>query len=91
MAGKGTAVIDFGDTPVSEGVFTITDALILSTHYIEAFVMIESTAENSANDHRHAAASWKLACLAANGSFELDVTCLMDLCYGTFSIRYAYA
>ncbi len=91
MAGKGTAIIDFGSTPVADKVFTVTDAAVLSTHYVEAFVMVDSTGDNTVADHRHAAASWKLVCLPANGSFDLDVTCLMDLCNGTFSIRYVYA
>lgn len=91
MAGTGTATIDFGATPVAESSFTITDAAIGPTNYVEAFVMIDSTADNTVVDHQHAAASWKLACLPATGSFTLYVTNLMDLCTGTFKIRYAYA
>ena len=91
MAGTGTATIDFGSTPVAEGIFTITDASIGPTNYVEAFVMIDSTSDNTVDDHRHAAASWKLSCLPGSGSFELDIACLIDLCYGTFKIRYAYA
>ena len=89
--GTGTATIDFGATPVNEVVITVTDAAILATNYVEAFVMIDSTADNTVDDHRHASASWKLACLPANGSFDLYVDCLADLCFGTFKIRYAYA
>ncbi len=91
MAGKGTAIIDFGSTPVAEKVFTVTDAAVTAAHYVEAFVMVDSTGDNDVNDHRHAAASWKLSCLPGTGSFDLDVTCMMDLCSGTFSIRYVYA
>jgi hypothetical protein len=89
--GKGTATIDFGSTPVSGAVITVTDAAILSTNYVEAFVQIEATGDNTNEDHHHAAVSWKLSCLAANGSFDLYVDCLADLCYGTFKIRYAFA
>jgi hypothetical protein len=89
--GTGTATIDFGTTPVSEKQFTVTDALIAGTNYVEAFVMVDSTADNNVDAHRHAAASWQLSCLAGTGSFTLDVTCLIDLCVGTFKIRYAYA
>lgn len=91
MAGKGQAVIDFGSTPVAEKTFTVTDAAISTTSYVEAFVMIDSTADNTVDDHRHAAASWQLTALPGTGSFELDVTSLIDLCHGTFNIRYAYA
>ena len=89
--GTGTATIDFGTTPVSSNVFTITDASIASTNYVEAFVMIDSTADNTVDDHRHAAVSWRTSCLAGTGSFELDIDCLLDLCHGTFKIRYAFA
>ena len=89
--GTGTATIDFGATPVKEAVITITDAAILSTNYVEAFVMIDSTVDNNVDDHRHAGVSWRLACLPANGSFGLYVDCIADLCFGTFKIRYAYA
>ena len=89
--GTGTATIDFGATPVSEAVITVTDAALLATNYVEAFVMIDTTGDNTANDHRHAATSWKLSCLPANGSFDLYIDCLVDLCHGTFKIRYVYA
>lgn len=89
--GKGLATIDFGSTPVSTKVFTITDATIDPTNYVEAFVMIDSTADNTVDDHRHAAVSWRTSCLAGTGDFELDIDCLLDLCHGTFKIRYAYA
>lgn len=91
MSGKGMATIDFGSSPVNEAVITVADAGIAATDYVEAFVMIDSTADNTVDDHRHASASWKLACLPATGSFNLYVDCLADLCYGTFKIRYAYA
>lgn len=91
MAGTGTVTIDFGATPVSTGVFTITNAAIQPDNYVEAFVMIDSTVDNTVDDHRHAAVSWRLSCLAGSGSFELDVDCLLDLCFGTFKVRYAYA
>jgi hypothetical protein len=89
--GTNFATIDFGTTPVSSKVFTITDAAVASTNYVEAFVMIDSTGDNTVDDHRHAAVSWRTSCLPATGSFELDVDCLADLCHGTFKIRYAYA
>jgi hypothetical protein len=90
-SGKGTATIDFGATPVADKQFTITDAAIADTNYVEAFVMVDSTADNDVESHRHAAASWKLGALSNNGGFTLDISCLMDLCFGTFKIRYAYA
>lgn len=91
MAGKATATIDFGSTPVAEGQFTITDANISASSVVEPFVQVTSTAQNDQEAHRHAAASWKLVALPGTGQFTLYVTCLMDLCYGQFVIQYAYA
>lgn len=91
MAGSATATIDFGSTPVEEKSFTITDGSITSTSYVEAFVMGDTTVDNDLDAHKHAAASWKLICTPGSGSFTLDITCLMDLCHGTFKIRYVYA
>lgn len=91
MAGNGIATIDFGATPLEESSFTVTDGAITSTMAVEAFVMVDSTVDNDVESHRHAAASWKLAALPATGSFTLYITCLIDMCHGTFKIRYAYA
>lgn len=89
--GKGTATIDFGATPVDAKQFTVTEAAITGTEYVEAFVMVDSTTDNGVDDHRHAAASWRLVCVPYAGGFTLDVTCLIDLCHGTFKIRYVFA
>lgn len=86
-----TATIDFGATPLAESSFTITDASITSSSYIQVFVMADSTADNDADAHRHAAASWKLTALPTTGSFTLYVTSLIDLCWGTFKVRYTYS
>jgi hypothetical protein len=91
MAGTGTATVDFGSTPLAEASVVITDADVTSSAYVEAFVMIDSTADNDASDHRHASASWKLACEPGSGNFTLYVTSLMDLFWGTFKIRYVWA
>lgn len=91
MAGKSSTTIDFGSTPVSEASFTITDANITATTVVEPFVLVDSTIDNDQDSHRHAAASWKLAALPATGSFTLYITCLLDMCNGTFKVQYAYA
>ena len=90
-SGTGTATIDFGATPTNDAVIAVTDAAITALNYVEAFVMIDSTVDNTVDDHRHAGASWRLSCLPTAGGFDLYVDCLVDLCYGTFKIRYAYA
>jgi zona occludens toxin (predicted ATPase) len=92
MAGTNNATIDFGSTPIAEASFTITDAAITDTMAVEAFIGGgDSTTDNTAADHQHAAASWQMSCVPASGSFTLNVACLIDLCFGQFQIRYAYA
>lgn len=91
MAGAGTATIDLGSTPDNSFTITVTDASITSTSYVEAFVMVDSTVDNDVEAHRHAAVSWKLATLPATGTFTLYIDGLVDLCWGTFKIRYAWA
>lgn len=83
-----TATIDLGATPVSEASVTVTNASITSTSYIQVFVMVDSTADNTTEDHRHAAASWQMSALPNTGSFTLYINSMMDLCWGTFKIRY---
>lgn len=90
MAANGVATIDFGATPVAEGNFTITDAAITGASIISPFVQADSTADNDAEAHRHAAASWQLSAVPATGAFDLYVNNNMDLCWGTFKVRYFY-
>lgn len=85
-----TETIDFGSTPVAEGSFTITNASITTSSYVQAFVMIDSTVDNDADAHQHAAASWQMGVQPGTGDFTLYVTSLIDLCFGTFKIRYTY-
>lgn len=86
----GSATIDFGATPVAEGSFTITNASISATSVVQVFVMGDSTVDNDAASHQHAGASWQMTATPAAGSFALNITCLIDLCWGTFKIRYSY-
>lgn len=85
-----TTTIDFGTTPVEEGSFTITDAGITAASYVDVWVMVDTTVDNDADAHRHAAASFKFAAQPGTGDFTLDVYSLIDLCWGTFKIRYTY-
>ncbi len=92
MAGKDSAIIDFGPAPVASAEFVITDANITSSAtVVEPFVVITATGDNNAEAHRHAAASWRLSAESRAGEFTLYVDCLIDLCFGTFEIQYAYA
>lgn len=89
--GSGVAVVDFGADPVCEKTFSISNAALTTGSVIHPFVMVESTADNDAESHRHAAASWRLAAQAAAGGFTLYVSAMADLCWGTFKIRYTFS
>ena len=86
-----TTIIDLGASPVSNASVTITNASISATSYIQVFVMGDATADNNIDAHLHAGASWKFITVPATGSFTLYIDALIDLCWGTFSIRYTYA
>jgi len=86
-----TATIDIGATPVNNTSVTVVDASISPTSYVQVFVMGDSTVDNDTDAHLHAGASWKLIPVPAAGSFTLYIDALMDLCWGTFKIRYTYA
>lgn len=87
----GTATIDFGSSPVAEKSFTITDAGISTSSYINVYVMGDTTADNDLDAHLHAGASWKMVPVPGTGSFTLYITSLIDMCWGTFKIRYSYS
>ena len=86
-----TATINLGSSPVSEAEVTVVDANITASNYIQVFVMGDSTVDNNLDAHLHAGASWKMVPVAGTGTFTLYVTALIDLCWGTFKIRYTYA
>lgn len=89
MAHLNTAVIDFGSTPVVEGVFTITDAGFTSQAYAEAFVMVEATGSNDADAHKEAGAFMRLVCdPPGSGTMVVRAFVLYGLVTGSFNIRY---
>ena len=87
----GTATIDLGSTYNNTFVVTVTDAAINSAHFIQVYLRLEATTDNTVSDHQHAATSWKTSCIAATGSFDIYIDCLTVMCNGTFKIRYTYS
>jgi hypothetical protein len=87
----GTTTVDFGATPVDYASFTVTDPGIGATDYVEAFFMMDSTVDNTVEDHERAAVFCRLTCLPAAGSFTLKIYSLMGLMSGHFKVRYAYS
>lgn len=90
MASTGSTTIDFGSTPVSEQTFIITDAGVNTSSLVEVFVVGTTTGDNDADAHNHAAASWRMIATPGSGSFGLNVYCTIDMCHGTFIIKYVY-
>lgn len=92
MAATVTTTIDFGATPVDGKTFTITDAGVSAASYVEAYIQSnDTTINNTADDHRAAAASMRLSCEAAAGAFNLEVHLLFGLVTGQFKVRYVYS
>jgi hypothetical protein len=90
-APMATAIVDLGVTPVSNASVTVTDAGVSAASYVQVFVMGDTTFDNNLDAHLHAGASWKLTPIPASGSFVLHIDALIDLCWGTFKIRYTYS
>jgi hypothetical protein len=87
----GSATIDLGATPVADASIVVPVVGMLATHSVQVYVMgSDSTVDNDTLAHRHAGMSWQMIAAPAAGSFTLDIACMMDVCWGTFKIRYSY-
>ena len=90
----GTAVLDFGATPVDEASVVVTgQALIVSGSFVEAFFMRETTADNGVDEHIEAAALCPLACgnIVAGTGFTIYASTLAMLGIGTFNVRWVWS
>ncbi len=70
MATTGTAMIDFGAAPGTNLVtLTVTDAAILGTSFVEAFMMGDTTVSGAVghNELEHAIVPIKLTCVPTVG------------------------
>ncbi len=93
----GTATISFGtslpDVPASEASVTVTgQTSILSTSFIEAWIMAESTASNTTTDHLFAGVSVKLVCgdIVVGTGFTIYATCIAGLLHGDLKVKWVY-
>lgn len=83
------AEIDFGDSSVYfDGVFTVTDAAIASTHKIIA--LQSGAAATGRDEDENEMDSLELRAVAGTGQFTLYVTCY-EGCHGKFKVNYTYA
>ena len=86
----GNATVDFGATPTDFLTVTVTDPLVSAASVITPVVLIQATANNSIDDARHAAMSFRMSTEPAAGSFVLNIFCLFDLASGQFAILYTH-
>lgn len=89
----GTAVLDFGSSPVDEANVAITgQAGILAGSHVEAFFMQESTASNGVDEHAEAAALCPLVCgaIIAGTGFTIYAHPLAMQGLGTFNVRWVW-
>ncbi len=89
----GTATIAFGATPTAEGSIDVTgQTAILSTSFVEAFIMAESTATNDTTDHQFAGVSVKLVCgnISVGTGFTIYATCIAGLITGDLKVKWVY-
>lgn len=90
----GTVNIDFGLTPSTEATVTVTgQSAILSTSFVEAFIMAGSTATNDSNGHLFAGVSFRLVCgdIVETTGFTIYVTCISGMATGEFQIKWVWS
>lgn len=92
MATKGTATLDFGAAPgADEATVTVTTTGLSPTSHIEAFAMLDSTADNSIDEHEMLAVLGRFSCVYVS-STQFTIKCnLIGLrAMGTFSVRWIF-
>lgn len=89
----GTATISFGSTPTAEGSVTVTgQTSILTTSYVEAFLMAEAATGNTVTDSLFAGVALRLIVsdiVNATG-FTINATSIAGLITGDISVRWVY-
>ena len=89
----GTATINFGATPVNYRQFTITDATMAGSTFVECFFMAsDSTADSSQGDHVKAGIHIRVPATTMTGdTFTVECYVEKDYVVGTFKLRYVGA
>lgn len=88
MATQGTATVDFGATPVDNATFTISDGSLSGLTYAEAWVMRDSTGDNSVDEHETLGSLARLTCSISGTDLTVYCELLAGFVTGTFKIRY---
>jgi hypothetical protein len=89
----GTDTLDFGATPTDRATLTVAAPALQAADHVEAFLMREATADNTADEHEALAVYSRLVCEndAANDQFRIAATILAGLATGQFAVRWVYA
>ena len=93
MGAQGTAVLDFGATPIDTASVVITgQAGILAGSACEAWFMKTSTADNGTDEHEEAESLCPLVCgdIVAGTGFTVFAHTLAMLGIGTFTIQWVW-
>ena len=88
MSAQGTSTIDFGATPVDNKTFAIVDANVSGLTYAEAWVMRDSTSDNSVDEHESLAAYSRTACSISGSTLTIYVEMVLGFVTGQFKLRY---
>lgn len=80
--------VDFGAVPTFESTFTITDADILSTHFMMGSIAWVATADNDLSEIEVEVFDCIFA--PANGSFDVRISSLEGRVTGKFMLNYSY-
>lgn len=81
-----TLEIDFGTTPVSQKVFTVTDALVSFDSRIIAIQSGEASTGRSADENEIDAILFNAT--PGEGTFKLNATCVTGKVSGKFKVNY---
>lgn len=88
----GTGTIDFGATPTNEATVTVTTSGLSVDDHIEAFVMLDTHADNSIDEHEMLAVFGRFPCKYVSAT-QFTAKCILIgmLATGNFKFRWAHA
>ena len=83
-----TITVDFGSTPIDTKSFTDVDAGLAGLTYVEAWVMLDTTAGNGVTFHEMANSLMHFVCSITGTTLTLISNVIAGRVTGTFSVRY---
>lgn len=89
----GTATLNFGATPANEASVVVTgQTAILANSQVEAYFMLDSTADNGVDEHEQAKAMCSLVCgsIVPGVGFTIKGTVLLGFATGQFTVHWVW-